>query len=189
MENIEKLIKLIFANHVQNDSTFEYGYEALDVLRASISKLEFEEKNPKQWFNERDSFNSLYDSKKSLISLLESGYIGSCVRTGGNSGGNCWDGEASYSAEENIDLNNDYLDKILEAIAPEVTYLTYRNIEKTIIKTLEYTKYEYYGNSDIYRVQLIPITMLITMLQEKNCLLTPDLINLAIMQFENNTPH
>lgn len=185
MNNIQKLIRLIYQEHVKNDQNFNYHYNDLDILLASICKVEFEKNHPDKWFSERDNFQPLYDAEKSLTQLLTSGYIGYCVRTGGNSGGSCYGGEASYQAEDNPQFNNDYLDKILESIAPEVTYLTYRKIEKSIIKTMEYTQSEYYGNNDIYHVQLIPIVPLIEMLEEKKCLLSFEMIEQILVQMEN----
>lgn len=181
MENIEHLIKLIFKKHVEEDSS--YDYDTLDILRGAVAKIEFEKSNPQGWYRERD-FQNFYDAEKSLDDLLHSGYIGFAVRTGGHSGGNCWGGEASYEAESHVNLYNDYLDKILEAIAPEVTYLTYRKIEKNIIKNLEYTKYEYYGNDDIYHVQLIPIKELVLMLDEKKSLTSQENIENLIVQYQ-----
>lgn len=184
MENIQKLIHLVFRDHIKNDESFNYSYNDLDVLLASVCKVEFEKNNPNQWFSERDSFTPLYDSEKSLTQLLNSGYIGYCVKTGENSGGSCFGGEASYQSEDNYQLNNDYLDRVLEIISPEITYLTYRKIEKNIIKKMEYTQHEYYGNNTIYNVQLIAIVPFIKILQEKNCLLSSDKIDQLLVEME-----
>lgn len=183
MENIEQLVKLIFKKHVEENSSHDYDYSTLDILRGAVAKIEFEKSNPSGWFRERD-FEFFYDEEKSLIDLLNSGYIGFAVRTGGNSGGNCWGGEASYEAESNVNLYNDYLDKVLEIIAPEVTYLTYRKIEKSIIHNMEYTKHEYYGNNDVYHVQLIPIKELVSMLAEKKVLISENSVDAFIVQFQ-----
>lgn len=183
MENIEQLIKLIFKKHVEENSSYDYDYSTLDILRGSVAKIEFEKANPNGWFRERD-FEAFYDAEKSLADLLKSGYIGFAVRTGGNSGGNCWGGEASYEAESNVNLYNDYLDKVLEVIAPEVTYLTYRKIEKSIIQNMEYTKHEYYGNNDVYHVQLIPIKELVSMLEDKKVLISKDSVDEFIIEYQ-----
>lgn len=174
MNNVEELVKLIFKQHVKENTSYDYDYQSLDILRACVAKTEFEKNNPSNsWWRDRD-FESFYDADKSLEDLLKSGYIGFATRTGGNSGGSCWGGEPSYEAESNVSLDSDYLDKVLEVISPEVTYLTYRKIEKSIIKTMEYTKHEYYGNNDIYYVQLIPIADLVSMLAEKNTLVSSE---------------
>lgn len=191
MENVEKLIKLIFKEHLESSKHFQYDHTEIDILRASVSKLNFEYKkldfeinNPNQWFREKENFQFFYDSNKSLNDLLDSGYIGFCTRTGGHSGGSCFGGEPSYEKENDPEMDNDYLDKILEVIAPDVTYLTYRKIEKNILIRTEYTKHEYYGNNDIYYVHLIPIKPLIEILQDKKFIISNDSINQFIIDFE-----
>lgn len=188
MKNVEQLVSLIFTKHVQDNKSYDYDYQSLDILRACVAKVEFQKNNPQNtWWSDRD-FQSFYDSEKSLADLLKSGYIGFAVRTGGKTGGNCWGGESSYEAESDVNLDNDYLDKVLEIISPEVTYLTYRKIEKSIIQTMEYTKHEYYGNNDVYQVQLIPVKELVLMLEEKNILVSQEEIDKQILEFSQDLP-
>lgn len=185
MNDYEQLIKLIFQKHVKDNQSYDYDYQTLDILRACVAKVEFEKSNPNSYFRDRD-VEFFYDEDKSLTQLLSSGYIGFAVRTGGNSGGNCWGGEPSYEAASEYTLDNEYLDKVLEVIAPEVTYLTYRKIEKSIIQTTEYTKHEYYGNNDVFHVQLIPIQPLVEMLAEKKSLIPHENVFSLISQYENS---
>lgn len=187
MENLEKLIQLIFRQHVEGNDTYEYDYNTLDIIRASIAKIKFQQENPNGWYDDY-AFERLYDSKKSLNALIDSGYIGFAVRTGGNSGGSCWGGEASYEPESDVNLENEYLDKVLEVIAPDVTYLTYRKIEKNLIQKTEYVKREYYGNDDRYYVELIVVKDLINMLKEKNALVSDEKIQQLLIEYSQISP-
>ena len=67
--------------------------------------------------------------------------------TGGMTGGSCWDtGESHHypvSAEDEPAL--DGLDALLEEIAPAMTFLHYRKLEK-LLETRDYSNMEYYGN-------------------------------------------
>ena len=94
-------------------------------------------------------------------------------------------GEASYEAEDEINLDNDFLDKILEIIAPDVTYLTYRKIEKEIIIKSQYTKHEYYGNNDVYQVKMLSVKNLLTILSDKKNLISEDQAFLMINHLES----
>lgn len=187
MENVQKLVKLLFKKYMETSEAFEYGYDELDVLRACICKLEFEKTHPNEYFNESKHLQSFYDSKKILDALLTYDYIGSLVRIGGNSGGSCFDTDSSYESEGRVQFDQQYLDLVLETIAPDLTYLTYRKIEKSIILTLEHTKYEYYGNNSVYSIQLIPIKPLIEMLHEKKCLISSDMVDNALLSLESNS--
>lgn len=186
MENLEKLIQLIYRKHVEDSPTYDYDYNTLDVIRAAISKIKFDKENPNSWFDDR-GFDPYFDVKKSLNELVDSGYIGFAVRTGGNTGGNCWGGDASYEPEYDVNLENEYLDKVLEVIAPEVTYLTYRKIEKNLIQKTEYVKREYYGNDDRYHVELIVVKDLIDVLKEKNALIDNEKVEQLITQYQSET--
>ena len=58
------------------------------------------------------------------------------------------------------------LEAVFSAICPEISYLNYRKIEKSLIKTSEYSLSEYYGNKKIFNVQLVPIQPLVDFLIE-----------------------
>jgi hypothetical protein len=74
--------------------------------------------------------------------------------TGGMGGGSCWDDSdpSPYSTDERP--NFDVLDAVLKKIAPDVSYLKYKEIEKRIVSKNE-TEYEYYGNSTDWEVKFI----------------------------------
>lgn len=185
MENLIELVKKIYTQHILDLNDFS-SYEEIHVLNSCVKKLEFEKNNPHSYF--RDYVERFYDNKEALDNFLPHNYIGFCVRTGGHSGGSCFGDEASYEKADNINLDSDYLDKVLEVIAPDVSYLTYRKIEKQIIFQTEHIEYEYYGNNDIYFVQLIPIQPLLEMLKEKNYLISDEMAQKLLENNKSNKP-
>jgi hypothetical protein len=80
------------------------------------------------------------------------------VRTGGYSGGNCCDEEDSRwdAADHELENSLEGFEKVLELVCPEITFLHYRRIMK-LVKSNEKTEYEYYGNSDDWLIQWIPL--------------------------------
>ena len=68
--------------------------------------------------------------------------------TGGQSGGSCWDtGDSVYSSDDGeLEPEFDDLDKILEIICPEVSFLQYKKILREVIKNNSYRDDDYYGN-------------------------------------------
>lgn len=185
MEKIEELVKLIFKKNAKNDPSFEYSYVNFDILRICVAEIEFKKTNPKEWKSLKD-IQTFYDAEKSISDLLDSGYIGFTIRTGGRSGGDCWGSQSSEERDNDIDTYNNYLDNILEIIAPELTYLTYRKIDKNIIKKSQYTKHEYYGNSDVYHVELIPIKELVETLNDKKVLISQDSVGKLLTKYQDN---
>lgn len=78
--------------------------------------------------------------------------------SGGWSGGSCWDDSNPQPFERNKP-NFEVLDLVLKEIAPNVTYLQYKDIEK-LIHTNSETEYEYYGNSSDFSVEYIILSEL-----------------------------
>lgn len=86
--------------------------------------------------------------------------------TGGYGGGNCWGDEAqSYSAIDPIP-NWVALDKVLEILKPNITYLEYKKIEYMLIKSNEESEYEYYGNCTDYFIRWIVLSDLYKLLNK-----------------------
>ena len=76
---------------------------------------------------------------------------------GGQTSGSCWDtGDSDphhgVTADDEPEL--DGLDRILEEIAPGITYLEYKKLAK-IMKTHDHTEHEYYGNYYEKRVKYV----------------------------------
>lgn len=85
---------------------------------------------------------------------------------GGATGGNCWGGSADIpvEAEEEPD---DSLEKLLNHICPDLTFLQYRSLMKSDI--YEYDRKErseYYGNYTIFRERNLNLELLYKKLRE-----------------------
>ena len=67
--------------------------------------------------------------------------------TGGASGGNCWNDNPpqAYSSDEPIPEFEE-LDAYLTEHCPKITFLQFRRLEKELVKSMDYTEHEYYGN-------------------------------------------
>ncbi len=73
--------------------------------------------------------------------------------TGGITGGNCWDNQ-THLRESDQEPEFSSLDKILENLYPNITFLQYKKLMK-LVKTTEYISSGYYGNYEEYRVEYI----------------------------------
>ena len=85
-------------------------------------------------------------------------YIYGEVTLGGASGGSCWGGTASsYSTgREANEAEVLEFDRLLEEIAPNITFLKYKNLMNSIHwSTTEYYDNEYYGNYTKYGYKYI----------------------------------
>lgn len=87
--------------------------------------------------------------------------------TGGMSGGSCWGDEATpYS--------NDYtpkcflsLDKLIEMLCPNISFLVYKELERELVNEDSTTDYEWYGNLNNYAVKTVDLKDLLMFLLEK----------------------
>lgn len=81
-------------------------------------------------------------------------------KTGGYAGGNCWnDNEPTYYHEDEPKDNFIVLDITLKLLKPDMTFLEYREIER-LIENDDYCEYEYYGNSNDYNIEYLPLEKL-----------------------------
>jgi hypothetical protein len=67
-------------------------------------------------------------------------------RTGGMSGGSCWGSEADQPVSAEPEPEFEDLDKVLELIKPDLTFLQYKALTRALIQTDNHTESEYYGN-------------------------------------------
>ena len=96
-------------------------------------------------------------------------YSEECI--GGKRGGSCWGGtpsayinaDGASSARRNFDAS---LDNVIEAVAPNITYIQYRQIVNSLLIQKEHTESEYYGNYSSYIVYLIDAEKLYDKLRE-----------------------
>lgn len=85
---------------------------------------------------------------------------------GGVSGGSCWD-SSDPRRYDNDDKEPNFmaLDEVLKIVAPNITYLQYKDLEKLIHSNSE-TEYEYYGNSEDWEVKYLVLSDLEKFLKE-----------------------
>ncbi len=118
----------------------------------TVTENEFVNKT-KSYYEQRRDKNK-YDKKTPYMILAEE-----CI--GGNTGGNCWGGEphgytrpeGAQECQENFES---YLDRFIERLVPNITYLQYKRILK-LRQTGEYSIHEYYGNSSDYMMLYISL--------------------------------
>jgi hypothetical protein len=85
-------------------------------------------------------------------------------RTGGYSGGGCWDdSDPQYCAERGPKKEFVALEKTLEVLCPNLSFKVYKEVSK-LVQTDEKTEWEYYGNSDDYEVSYVLVSELEKML-------------------------
>jgi hypothetical protein len=80
---------------------------------------------------------------------IENGNIVQKHVSGGAEGGNCWGDEARYFSNNSGPQKFIPLDNILKAVAPEISYLKYKEIEDLIVEGEDCDR-EYYGNYTDY---------------------------------------
>ena len=77
---------------------------------------------------------------------------------GGMSGGSCWntgDEELTWSSSGLSEPDFDDLDKVIETILPDISYMKYRKLVSGIIQYSERSENEYYGNTSEYKIKRV----------------------------------
>jgi hypothetical protein len=69
--------------------------------------------------------------------------------TGGLRGGSCWGGKADSPREADPEPTFDELSLVLEELCPNMTFLSYGKLVKTLVKQSERTRNDYYGNYSV----------------------------------------
>ncbi len=69
---------------------------------------------------------------------------------GGMGGGDCWGGVADRYTTNEVPGDLEDIDKVLEAVAPNISFIQYKRIIADVVKTGDYSRHEYYGNSSDY---------------------------------------
>lgn len=96
-------------------------------------------------------------------------YLVHMYETGGMSGGSCWCDDPSEYSVEKIEDDFTKLEDVLTAIVPQLTYLQFKKINR-VVKSTEYTDYEYYGNCTYNTILYIAVTELYKILNEMELL-------------------
>lgn len=91
--------------------------------------------------------------------------------TGGVSGGSCWDSSNPHPYT-NTNPKEDFieLDVILEMFNSNISFIQYKNLKRSVVHTVQYTSYEYYGNHTDYEVEYVILKELYDYLSEKSWL-------------------
>jgi hypothetical protein len=80
--------------------------------------------------------------------------------TGGLTGGSCW-GTSDYSARESEpEPEFEELDRLLEGLRPEITYLQYKALYRMLVQTDSRTSNDYYGNHTSYALKTLELSAL-----------------------------
>lgn len=66
--------------------------------------------------------------------------------TGGVGGGNCWGDVADLPVEPDEEPEFDSLDKIVEALVPNLSFLQYKQLSQTCLERSTDSDGDYYGN-------------------------------------------
>lgn len=88
-------------------------------------------------------------------------------RTGGVSGGNCWNDGGHYSLDSDPTPTTwPEFDKLIERYWPTITFMEYRRIMQPLIKQHTLRQSEYYGNYTNYAHNVINLKEFFTVLKE-----------------------
>lgn len=111
---------------------------------------------------DKETFTEIFNRHASSCDQIDRGrgkkYIYGEVKLGGASGGNCWGDTASHysTGKEASDAEVPDFDSLLEEIAPEITFLKYKNLMNSIHwQTTDECSNDYYGNYTNYGYKYI----------------------------------
>jgi hypothetical protein len=107
-----------------------------------------------------DNYYEAYSTWVAKSELIEKYYVG------GYTGGNCWDDTTpTYQYSDDSTPEFGVLDEFLLEVAPHISFLKYKEIEK-LVEEDSYTEREYYGNSSDYVTFSIDLDKLYDSLKE-----------------------
>lgn len=129
--------------------------EFLDKILGMTVYCDLTEKEKKSYSYRDKKFRQ--KSKKQLPTLEDYLYIE--WMSGGVTGGDCWGGTADSYVTGEPEPEFTEFDGIIELVAPDITFLKYKQlIKKNIIKQDSYSVDEYYGNSTNYSYKYIKLS-------------------------------
>ena len=144
----------------------------LEVVRSADVSF-YRKAVKKDEYRYSDSSMILLSNKERKELDLNEHYLYEDWRTGGISGGSCWDdgesGDPHYAIEGDKEPEFNTIDKILLAICPNLSYLQYKTLV-TIIKEDSYAVNEYYGNCTYYAYKYVSLRDLFDKLVEMKLL-------------------
>ena len=107
--------------------------------------------------------NTYYEAHSTYVynSVLTEKYY-----VGGYTGGNCWDDTEPYYDPSDSTPKFGVLDELLLEVAPSISLLKYKEIEK-LVEEGSYTDREYYGNTSDYVTFSIDLDKLYAILTQE----------------------
>jgi hypothetical protein len=91
-----------------------------------------------------DFLQKIYQNPKNAPEYLKIKWV-----IGGLTGGSPW-GTEHHARTADPEPDFIYLDEILEDVSPSITFLQYKKLVKSLVKTEEYILDDYYGNYTEY---------------------------------------
>ena len=129
----------------------------MELTKEQIEKIEILLPNYEQ---------GIYTEPYGILHTIKEPVIYMRWKTGGVSGGSCWDSSNPKSYVNDKEKPNfEVLDLVLSELMPTITYLQFKEIEK-LIHTNDETEYEYYGNCTDYEIKYVILSELIRKLEE-----------------------
>lgn len=87
--------------------------------------------------------------------------------TGGVTGGSCYGGENCSFSSDNPPEDLTALDKVLEALDPNISFLRYKRLSGEVIENYTRSVNEYYGNHTNYSGKICRLDKLLRVLKEE----------------------
>jgi hypothetical protein len=130
-----------------------------------LPKEEVEKKRKSWWHRER-----LTERRGKFLKDIT---LDDCIMTkwcsGGVGGGSCWSTDDHYAISGEKEPEFHDLDRILDRVVPNITYLQYKkllySVKPDLIEYDEWTESEYYGNSTQYTSKKVVLRRLWERLQ------------------------
>ena len=120
-------------------------------------------------FREQDpTFRASYGYGRKATKTTKDAYLFCEWETGGMSGGSCWDdAESTGYSTGNQPEELVALDKVLEEIKPDLSFLQYKSLLHSVVKTGTREENEYYGNCTNYAYKLCKVEDLFSYFRNK----------------------
>jgi hypothetical protein len=114
-------------------------------------------------YNYNDNYKK--NMKREILEELSVRWV-----SGGQKGGSCWGSEGLHDIEAEEEPEFEELDKVLEKVCPQISFLQYKRICSECIEKDSDCDNEYYGNWTKYSIKKVNLPKLFQTLKEKNFL-------------------
>lgn len=121
-------------------------------------------------YTDNDDSDRWYGGPYGWKKIAKNGHVLTCRWIiGGASGGSCW-GDSPEPRSGDPEPEFEELDKVLESLAPTISFIKYKRLLRDHIFTDEESEREYYGNYTVYAVKSIKLENLYNFLVEEQLL-------------------